>query len=272
MPSIPALPAAAPSFAERLSTESHSRPHTAPTQPIAISKRSMPFSEASAAFTTAPQTSYTRTFVSSTQLSRDERLLERPLAPPLPLVLRPPLRKKKSFSRVSDWLFPAEHERNASLGSVTNLPRPVADGEGFMHRSRGMTRTSVDTVSSTSSWETEEEGQTVPTTAWSPREQPCDQTRDTQANTQADTNRHADGREEGDVRTDGCFYQSSDAANKCRGCFLIPSQEDRVAVFFTFVLYSAFAFDFIDTPVSTRAGTWADKRGKGGGNLLIYLC
>lgn len=34
-----------------------------------------------------------------------------PLAPPLPLILRPPLRKKKSFSRVSNWLFPAGVEQ-----------------------------------------------------------------------------------------------------------------------------------------------------------------
>lgn len=83
-----------------------------------------------------------------------------PLAPPLPLILRPPLRKKKSFSRVSDWLFPddmdkdishaaaptgptsgaalgpplasfAAHKRQLSLDSVTNAPRALTDRDGF---------------------------------------------------------------------------------------------------------------------------------------------
>lgn len=72
-----------------------------------------------------------------------------PLAPPLPLILRPPLRKKKSFSRVSDWLFPADkndrsttspgcglasftaRQRAMSVDSVTNAPRALKDSEGF---------------------------------------------------------------------------------------------------------------------------------------------
>lgn len=77
-----------------------------------------------------------------------------PLAPPLPLILRPPLRKKKSFSRVSDWLFPADmeqqqhqnpattspggaispfavHRRHLSMDSITNAPRALTDKEGF---------------------------------------------------------------------------------------------------------------------------------------------
>lgn len=73
-----------------------------------------------------------------------------PLAPPLPLILRPPLRKKKSFSRVSDWLFPntetdkentspsggaispfAVHRRHMSIDSVTNAPRALTDKEGY---------------------------------------------------------------------------------------------------------------------------------------------
>lgn len=72
--------------------------------------------------------------------------IDMPLAPPLPLILRPPLRKKKSFSRVSDWLFPAgvvdketappgttnnHHRRNVSLDSVTNTPRALTDRDGF---------------------------------------------------------------------------------------------------------------------------------------------
>lgn len=80
--------------------------------------------------------------------------IEVPLAAPLPLILRPPLRKKKSFSRVSDWLFPAgavdketaagvvvtavavnapqqHHRRDVSLDSVTNTPRALTDRDGF---------------------------------------------------------------------------------------------------------------------------------------------
>lgn len=66
-----------------------------------------------------------------------------PLAPPLPLILRPPLRKKKSFSRVSSWLFPAgvearepstppmQHRRDVSSDSITNAPRQLTDRDGF---------------------------------------------------------------------------------------------------------------------------------------------
>jgi hypothetical protein len=161
MPSIPAVPAVAPSFAERLSTES--RPQTAPTQPIQILKRQTPFAEASARFNS-----------SSPRLERDG--LERPLAPPLPLVLRPPLRKKKSFSRVSNWLFPGaeQHQRDMSLDSITNLPRPINQADGFYQTVAPAGRSSLDTVTTaSSSWETEEEGQsqTVPTT-WSPGSSP----------------------------------------------------------------------------------------------------
>ncbi|OIW31694.1 hypothetical protein CONLIGDRAFT_235910 [Coniochaeta ligniaria NRRL 30616] len=161
MPSIPAVPAVAPSFAERLSTEG--RPQTAPAQPIQIPKRHTPFAEASARFNNR----------SSPRLDRDD--LDRPLAPPLPLVLRPPLRKKKSFSRVSNWLFPgAEHQRDMSLDSITNLPRPVNESDGFYQTvAPAGGRNSLDTATTASSWETEEEGQsqTVPTT-WSPGSSP----------------------------------------------------------------------------------------------------
>lgn len=150
MPSIPALPAAAPSFAERLSTEG--RPQTAPAQPIHIPRRETSFAEASAAFGSA----YRQV--------RDD--LDRPLAPPLPLVLRPPLRKKKSFSRVSNWLFPGAEadRRDISLDPITNLPRPLNGREGYYQCVSPEGRTSVDTATTVSTWETGEEGQTVPTT------------------------------------------------------------------------------------------------------------
>lgn len=159
MPSIPALPAAAPSFAERLSVDG-ARPQTAPpTQPIHIPQRQKSFAEVVARFNNSPGHSRTR----------DEP--ERPLAPPLPLVLRPPLRKKKSFSRVSSWLFPGsdgQHRQNISLDSITNQPKPVTDKEGF-YQIAGQHRISLDSaMTGSSQWQTEEEDEeksaTVPTT------------------------------------------------------------------------------------------------------------
>ncbi|KAK7750814.1 hypothetical protein SLS62_007213 [Diatrype stigma] len=106
--------------------------------------------------------------------------------PPLPLRLRPPLRKKKSFSRVSrvsTWLFPGggggEHRRDISLDSITNLPRPVTGTDGFyqvaqppLNPQSPSRRSSFDTVSSVSDWSAaaekeEDEEQTIPT-SWSP--------------------------------------------------------------------------------------------------------
>lgn len=171
MPSIPALPAAAPSFAERLSTE---RPHTAPSKPVEIPRREKSFAEASAAFNAPP-----RPLNPSRSTPRiNGRPVDIPLAPPLPLVLRPPLRKKKSFSRVSNWLFPGDegqHQRDISLDSVTNLPKPVTDRQGFYQcvapaAAEGTRRSSVDTVSTVSTWTTEED-RTMPTT-WSPGSSP----------------------------------------------------------------------------------------------------
>ena len=177
MPSIPALPPNAPSFAERLSTDG--RPHTAPSKPLTTPKREVFAADSPSTINTpsSAQTSYSRVRTESPMHFRDD-YMDRPLAPPLPLVLRPPLRKKKSFSRVSNWLFPgAEHQREMSMDSVTNLPMPVTDKDGYYQcvaPPADITRTSVDTVSSTStsSWETEEEGQTVPTTTWSPGSTP----------------------------------------------------------------------------------------------------
>ncbi|KAL2754413.1 hypothetical protein ACRALDRAFT_1076138 [Sodiomyces alcalophilus JCM 7366] len=171
MPSIPALPPAAPSFAERLSTD---RPQTAPSVPSAvrIPCRAKTFAEASAAFITPPP-------------SRGSE--DQPLPPPLPLVLRPPLRKKKSFSRVSSWLFPSEggsdgqqHQRQISLDSVTNLPRPIKGREGFYQcvAPGGQTgRQSFETLSTVPTWETDEDededgSRTVHTTTWSPGSTP----------------------------------------------------------------------------------------------------
>jgi len=165
MPSIPALPAAAPSFAERLSTE---RPQTAPPP---RSNETLTY-RVGGGFATPPQPS---TPTRSTPRING-RPVDLPLAPPLPLVLRPPLRKKKSFSRVSNWLFPGEdglHQRDGSQGSVTNAPRPVTGREGFYQcitPAEGARRDSADTTSTMSTWTTEED-RTMPTT-WSPGSTP----------------------------------------------------------------------------------------------------
>ncbi|KAM7203506.1 hypothetical protein V8F33_002126 [Rhypophila sp. PSN 637] len=205
MPSIPALPAAAPSFAERLSVDD--RPRTAPQQAtVYTQERTMAL--AAAAFNSHPPQvtpSYSRVRVgvdrsgspmtTPRQEFRNDETFDRPLAPPLPLVLRPPLRKKKSFSRVSNWLFPAgsspnlttsnsddpfqQRRREISRDSVTNQPRPIKEGDGFYQciappnatmsatehlydgtgfgfGSPGMETNTVSSVSS-STWETDED-------------------------------------------------------------------------------------------------------------------
>ncbi|KAH6716846.1 hypothetical protein BKA61DRAFT_600563 [Leptodontidium sp. MPI-SDFR-AT-0119] len=161
-------PPSAPSFAERVSSPLGQRPKTAPTKTVHIPSRLVPFTEASATFTT-PSPSSTS--------SRLDRALPPP--PPLPLVLQsphPPLRKKKSFSRVSNWLFPAsgEHSRNISLDSVTNTPKQVTSREGFyqcvdLRPAAQHARSS--SLSTVSTLESELDEPTIPTT-WSPNSSP----------------------------------------------------------------------------------------------------
>lgn len=182
MPSIPALPDAGPSFAERLSSDG--RPHTAPApgpRDAAANKTfDVPRDLAAAAFNSHPPFVRAREETPPTTphaFRSDDRYLERPLAPPLPLVLRPPLRKKKSFSRVSSWLFPGDstnyQRRDMSVSSVTNAPRPIRGNEGFYQPAALTRRDSFDSDSSSlRTWETttteeEEERQTVPTTTMS---------------------------------------------------------------------------------------------------------
>jgi hypothetical protein len=160
MPSIPALPPAAPSFAQRLNSDIIERPHTAPIRSPRAPVRTP---------VTPPRRARTpgepRTPSSTSSPPRRENL---PPPPPLPLVLRPPLRKKKSFSRVSSWLFPgSQHSRNMSFDSVTNAPRPIRGNQGFYQVSQGGTslrRRSTDSVDTVSTWESDEEVRTVPTT------------------------------------------------------------------------------------------------------------
>lgn len=183
---VPAIPAAAPSFAERVSYDER-RPKTAPSSsqpqgPGTFSAMNAggaapdgtTLALAAAAFNSHPPminfahhwygqhgTDLDRPVSSaSTAKARPappQRIItnsefDRPLAPPLPLVLRPPLRKKKSFSRVSNWLFPGTehsnssptdtcqsysrrqgHEHSISKDSITNVPRPIKDmvNEGY---------------------------------------------------------------------------------------------------------------------------------------------
>lgn len=112
MPSIPALPPAAPSFAERLE-----RPKTAPMH-----------SHLDAWKTGAVPAAILIDPASPLQPKSPESDI---LAPPLPLILRPPLRKKKSFSRVSSWLGSNGHKRQFSVNSITNEPIPLKGSAGF---------------------------------------------------------------------------------------------------------------------------------------------
>ncbi|EXA43465.1 hypothetical protein FOQG_06377 [Fusarium oxysporum f. sp. raphani 54005] len=160
MPSIPALPPAAPSFAQRLNSDIIERPHTAPIRPPRTPVRT-PITPPRRSRTPGEQRS------PSTPPSRPRRD-DMPPPPPLPLVLRPPLRKKKSFSRVSSWLFPgSQHNRNMSFDSVTNAPRPIRGNQGFYQVSLGGAsehRRSTESVDTVSTWESDDENRTVPTT------------------------------------------------------------------------------------------------------------
>lgn len=130
------------------------RPRTAPANPtVHMPVRAKSFREASATFSTLER--------------------ELPLPPPLPLVLQqnfPPLRKKKSFSRVSSWLFPSEqHSRHISMNSVTNTPKPVTSRDGFYQCiDPNAGRMSVSTVSTLQSDVDEPNG---PST-WTPDSSP----------------------------------------------------------------------------------------------------
>lgn len=190
VPAFPIMPPTAPSFAERVSID---RPRTAPSTQAALQPPPPPPPPAPAAATSAaapartPLKERAQSFQQPARRQRaapaapevppkqavptsafnshppysSPKIIDNsvdmgvPLAPPLPLILRPPLRKKKSFSRVSDWLFPAgeandereraaaaaptnygythgvQHRRDVSLDSVTNTPRALASGEGY---------------------------------------------------------------------------------------------------------------------------------------------
>lgn len=142
LPAIPALPPSAPSFAERLNPDLRRAPQT-PTAPSPAhhsfpNTLPTPDTNANIPANTAPNASFPELVPRPLQIipfqgpptpPRSRGAEDNtPLQPPLPLVLRPPLRKKKSFSSVSAWLFPGGHGRVASAGSVTNAPGPVREG------------------------------------------------------------------------------------------------------------------------------------------------
>ncbi|KAI9167230.1 hypothetical protein HJFPF1_03355 [Paramyrothecium foliicola] len=166
MPSIPALPPAAPSFAQRLHSDAD-RPQTAPLEqspkPLQQSSDRWQSVEAAATSPRLPP-------------SPGAKMAESPLAPPLPLVLRPPLRKKKSFSRISSWLFPSSDEnRDEHFYSITTLPRPIKGHEGFYQcvaTDSKPRRLSGDSLTTVSTWYTNEEDPVSPPTACSPESTP----------------------------------------------------------------------------------------------------
>ncbi|KAK6609848.1 hypothetical protein H4I95_02907 [Botrytis cinerea] len=101
-------------------------------------------------------------------------LKERPLPPPLPLVLQTPqiTNQRKSLSRVSSWLFPSgseqQHTRHMSLDSVTNTPRPVTSRDGFYQCIEVKEVHNPHSVSSVSSIRSEVDGnEDYEATSWS---------------------------------------------------------------------------------------------------------
>lgn len=188
IPNFPVVPPTAPSFAERVSFDrprtapstQTAFPPPPPPQPVPVlpprrtRPRPPPFPERKSSFkapqwkpnhaarsASAPETRIAKQAVAASAFNShppytSPKIIDNsidysvPLAPPLPLILRPPLRKKKSFSRVSDWLFPnsetdkentspsggaispfAVHRRHMSIDSVTNAPRALTDKEGY---------------------------------------------------------------------------------------------------------------------------------------------
>ncbi|ESZ98697.1 hypothetical protein SBOR_0935 [Sclerotinia borealis F-4128] len=101
-------------------------------------------------------------------------LKERPLPPPLPLVLQTPqlTTRRKSMSRVSSWLFTSDserhHSRHMSLDFVTNTPKPMTSREGFYQCIEVKEIDNLLSVSSVSSIESEIDGnEDYEATSWS---------------------------------------------------------------------------------------------------------
>lgn len=92
-----------------------------------------------------------------------------PLSPPLPLVFRQLLRKKKSFSAVSTCMFAGqESAENANFKSTANKPKAAKGKDSFYQIVSGPPgRHSDESFNSISTWHSEDEDQTAPNTPWS---------------------------------------------------------------------------------------------------------
>ncbi|KAF7521931.1 hypothetical protein G7054_g12283 [Neopestalotiopsis clavispora] len=176
MPQVPVLPPDAPSFSERISID-HPRnmpvrkPMVAPTPPPKSLARDQPVHGLSLrrGMVTPPPKSAARPRPQG-QIRQPQSLLSRHAGDQLP---PPPLRKKKSFSRVSTWLgFPADVSDNAMFGSVRERSRdrslPVLHQGGFYEvRSAPPRKSSFGSDDTASEWTSDAEefdGTTLPTT------------------------------------------------------------------------------------------------------------
>ncbi|KAG6041679.1 hypothetical protein E4U41_002953 [Claviceps citrina] len=135
MPSVPALPSAALSFAERLNARL-ARP------------RSLHVTAPGSADYQGP-------------VQEDKRARK---PPPLPLVFRPALRKKKPFSAAPTGLFSGQELANkAGFASTTNKAKSVKGNDAFYEIVAGPPgRRSCESFDSISTWHTEDENQTAP--------------------------------------------------------------------------------------------------------------
>lgn len=147
-----ARPPGTQSFAERAKSDVE-RPHTTSTKAESCPLASEPRPSDDGGVSTAT--------AAGMGVGRDGR--PPPTWPP-PLGPRP--LRKKSFARVSNWLFPgsgAEQSGGLSLDFVARTPRQSQGRAATEPRGRA----SCDSLGSCSGWETDDEQCTVPTT-WSP--------------------------------------------------------------------------------------------------------
>ncbi|KAH8804970.1 hypothetical protein F5884DRAFT_797970 [Xylogone sp. PMI_703] len=177
---LPLAPAQSESFfvehASASPLSQSERPKTAPSKIVHAPDHSDTFAGASSSLRA----------IRRTQIEELEKSLP---PPPLPLVLQqphPPLRKKKSFSRISHWLrgngaSDSDLSRYISTDVVTNTPKNITAREGFYQcvdfsnyssgsgSHRRMTTTSISTISTLPESDLDEP--TLPT-SWSPQSTP----------------------------------------------------------------------------------------------------
>lgn len=163
-PPVPALPPAASSFSRRLKTELQiqtSEPNcSASTTDSGRSPVEKSGSVANASAASRP---------GSGKLSSSS-------AQKMTIASPPPLRKKKSFSRVSSWLFPGPEENSGeSMDEGGKLSRSMKRKQELYHCTAASSgspgRQSCDSSASVSTWTTDDGEDTAPT-AWSPDSTP----------------------------------------------------------------------------------------------------